>query len=145
MSALFLLGMAIDTSSHISYTSALNSYLTFCKLHNFNINPTPETLNLYFAYQSMFINPKSVDSYLSGIVNQVEASFPNVQEHCNSTLVSCTLKDTKRQHGVPICRKSPLLLGDLKVVHDDLKSSSDHNDLPFLSQILVGFHALLCP
>ena len=40
--------------------------------------------------------------------------------------------------------QSLLSLGDLKVVHDDLKSSSDHDDLLFLSQILIGFHALLC-
>ena len=56
-----LLRMAIDTSTNLSYTSTLNSYLTFCKLHNFDINPTPETLSLYVAYQSTFINPKSAD------------------------------------------------------------------------------------
>ena len=65
-----LLGMSIDASTHLSYTSALNSYLTFCKLHNFDINPTPETLSLYVMYQSTFINPKSIDSYLSRIANK---------------------------------------------------------------------------
>ena len=60
------------------YTSALNLYLTFGKLHNFNIDPTPETLSLYVTYQSTFINPKSVDSYLSGIANQMESFFPDV-------------------------------------------------------------------
>jgi hypothetical protein len=138
-----LLGMAIDTSTHLSYTSALNSYLTFCKLHDFDINPTPETLSLYVAYQSTFINPKSVDSYLSGIANQMEVFFPDVRLNRNSALVSRTLKGAKRRHGVPIRRKSPLSLGDLQIVHDDLKSSSDHDDLLFLSQILIGFHALL--
>ena len=103
-----LLGMVINTSTHISYTSALNSYLTFCKLYDFDINPMPETLSLYVAYQSMFINPKSVDSYLSGIANQMEAFFPNVQENRNSILVSRTLKGAKRWHGIA---KSPFARG----------------------------------
>ena len=82
-----LLGMSIDASTHLSYTSALNLYLTFCKLHDFDINPTPETLSLYVTYQSTFINPKSVDSYLSGIANQMEAYFPQVHKNQNSALV----------------------------------------------------------
>ena len=138
-----LLGMVIDTATHLSYTSALNSYLTFCKLHDFDIDPTPETLSLYVTYQSTFINPKSVDSYLSGITNQMETFFPNVRKNCHSALVSRTLKGAKRRYGVPIRRKSPLSLEDLKVVCHDLKSSSDHDDLLFISQLLIGFHGLL--
>ena len=116
----------------------------FCKLHNFDINPAPETLSLYITYQSSFINPKSVDSYLSSIANQMEVFFPDVHRNRNSALVSHTLRDTKRWHGSPIHCKTPLSLEDLKVVYNDLKLSTDHNDLLFLSQLLVGFHALLC-
>ena len=136
--------MAIDTSTHLSYTSALNSYLTFCKLHDFDINPTPETLSLFVTYQFTFINPRSVDSYLSGIANQMEAFFPHVRQNRNSTLVSRTIKGAKRQYGTPLHRKTPLSLEDLEIIYNDLKPSSDHNDLLFLSQLLVGFHALLC-
>ena len=138
-----LLGMVIDAATHLSYTSVLNSYLTFYKLHDFDIDSTPETLSLYITYQSTFINPKSVDSYLSGIVNQMESFFPEVQKNCHSALVSCTLKGTKRQHGVPIHHKNPLSLEDLKVVCHNLKLSSDHDDLLFISQLLIGFHGLL--
>ena len=128
-----LLGMSIDTSTHLSYTSALNSYLTFCKLHDFDINPTPETLSLYVTYQSTFINPKSIDSYLSGIANQMEAYFPDICKNQNSALVHWMLKGAKRQHGVPIHWKNPLSLEDHKVVYNDLQSSSVHDDLLFLS------------
>ena len=138
-----LLGMAIDTSTRTSYTSALNSYLTFCKLHDFDINPTPETLSLFVTYQSTFINPRSVDSYLSGIANQMEVFFPDVRHNRNSALVSRTLKGAKRRHGSPIHRKTPLSLEDLQIVFNDLQSSSDHDDLLFLAQILIGFHVLL--
>ena len=34
------LGMAIDRATHDSYSSALNSYLTFCSFHNIDIEPT---------------------------------------------------------------------------------------------------------
>jgi hypothetical protein len=48
-----LLGMAIDSTTANTYTSATNSYLTFCKLHQLPIDPTPEILavtksNRYF-------------------------------------------------------------------------------------------------
>ena len=138
-----LLSMAIDTATHLSYTSTLNSYLTFCKLHDFDIDPTPETLSLYVTYQSTFINPKSVDSYFSGIANQMESFFPEVQKNRHSALVSRTLKGAKRWHRVPIHHKNPLSLEELKVICYDLKSSSDHDDLLFVSQLLIGFHGLL--
>ena len=67
-----LLGMSIDTSTATTYSSALNSYLTFCKMHALPVDPTPQTLSYYVTFQSFFINPKSVDSYLSGISNQLE-------------------------------------------------------------------------
>jgi hypothetical protein len=58
-----LLGMAVDQSTACTYSSALNSYLTFCKIHAIPVDPTPKTLSYYVAFQSSFINPKSVDSY----------------------------------------------------------------------------------
>jgi hypothetical protein len=136
--------MSIDPSTYLSYSSALNSYLTFCKLHDFDITPTPETLSLFVTYQSTFINSKSVDSYLSGIANQMEAFFPDVQKNRNSALISCTLKGTKKRHGSPIHHKTPLSIEDLQVVFNDLKSSSNDDDLLFLAQLLIGFHVLLC-
>ena len=36
-----LLGMAIDTTTALTYSPAANSYLTFCKLHQLSIDPTP--------------------------------------------------------------------------------------------------------
>src|ERR1700729_2952129 len=95
------LGMAIDRSTHSTYTSALNSYITFCRLHGFDIEPTLRTLALYVTFQSTYINPKSVDLYLSGIANQLETHFPNVRDARKSALVSRALQGAKRRFGVP--------------------------------------------
>jgi hypothetical protein len=73
-----LLGMAIDQSTASTYSSTLNLYLTFCKIHAIPVDPTPETLSYYVAFQSSFINSKSVNSYLSGICNQLEPFYPQV-------------------------------------------------------------------
>ena len=75
-----LLGMSIDTSTAGTYSSALNSYLTFFKLHGLPVNPTPQTLSYYVTFQSFFINLKSVDSYLSGVTNLLEPFFPDVRK-----------------------------------------------------------------
>jgi len=82
-----LLGMAIDNSTANTYTSATNSYLTFCKLHNIPINPTSKTLSYYITFQSSHINPKSIESYLSGICSNLEPFFPEVHSNWDSALV----------------------------------------------------------
>jgi hypothetical protein len=86
-----LLGMAIDNSTASTYTLATNSYLTFCKLHNIPIDPTSETLSYYITFQSSHINPKSVESYLSGICSNLEPFFPEVRSNRDSALVKRTL------------------------------------------------------
>lgn len=74
-----LLGLSIDSSTALSYSSALNSYLNFCKIHALPIKPTPNTLSFYITYQSSFISPASVTTYLSGICNQLEPFFPAIR------------------------------------------------------------------
>ena len=72
------LGLAIDCSTHESYSSALNLYITFCHLYDFDIEPTQCMLAYYVTFQSSHIDPKSVDSYLSSICNQLKSHFPKV-------------------------------------------------------------------
>jgi len=82
-----LLGLALDQSTALSYTSALNSYLTFCRGHQLDVEPTPETLSYYITFQSSFINPSSVNTYLSGICSQLEPFFPCISKNRNSMVV----------------------------------------------------------
>ncbi|KAL1942047.1 hypothetical protein VTO73DRAFT_6577 [Trametes versicolor] len=42
------LGHALDKST--TYSSALNSYLTFCKIHSFPVDPTPDTLSFFVTF-----------------------------------------------------------------------------------------------
>ena len=123
--------------THLLYTSALNSCLTFCKLHDFDIRPTSETLSLFVTYQSTFVNPKLVDSHLSSIINQMETFFFEVHQNWNCALISYTLKGAKRWHSAPIHYKKPLLLEDLNIVYHDLQSSTNHNNLLFLTQLCL--------
>lgn len=137
------LGMAIDRSTHNSYSSALNSYLTFCRLHNLDIDPTPRNLALYVTFQSTFINPKSVDSYLSGIANQLESHFPGVRAARKSMLVSRALQGAKRRYGVPTTRKLPLTRDNLITVFFAYQPHPSHDDLLFIAQSLIGFDCLM--
>ena len=138
-----LLGMAIDNSTANTYTSATNSYLTFCRLHNMPIDPTPETLSYYITFQSSHINPKSVESYLSGICNNLEPFFPEIRANRASALVKRTLRGAIRRHGCPTKRKSPLTTAQLQSVATDLANSHDHDDLLFLSMLNTGFPGFL--
>jgi hypothetical protein len=136
------LGEAIDLSTRKSYGSALNSYLNFVLLHHLPVEPTDDTLSLYTVWTAHHINPKSVDSYLSGIVHQLEPYFPDVRTARSSVLVRRTLRGCKRMKGTPTVRKRALTLGDLGRVIDHYANSNLHDDLLFVSQLLSGFFAL---
>ena len=137
------LGMSIDNSSHITYTSALNSYLTFCKIHKFDIMPTEQTLSFFTVYMSSHIKAASVNSYLSGICNQLEPFFPDVRKARNSMLVSRTMTGCQRRYGTPVKRKRPLATSDLQTVISAIGSSTRHDDKLFLSMLETGFHGLM--
>ena len=90
------LSSAIEGSSAASYLSALQSYLSFCWLHQFPIDPTPDTLSFYVIWMCHYISPKSVNSYLLGISNQLEPFHPSVCQHHKHQLVICTLCSCKK-------------------------------------------------
>lgn len=46
------LGNALDKSTRTAYNSHLQSYLTFCKLHGFPVDPTSDTISFYIVYMA---------------------------------------------------------------------------------------------
>ena len=95
------LGQAIDLSTWKNYGSALNSYLNFVRIHKFPVEPTPDTLSFFTVFMCYHIRPKSVDTYLSGICQQLEPYFPSIREVHKSMLCKRTLDGCKRLKGVP--------------------------------------------
>ncbi|KAF8798608.1 hypothetical protein BYT27DRAFT_7122992 [Phlegmacium glaucopus] len=89
------LGQAIDMTTLKSYNSTLNSYLTFVQIHSMPVDPSPKTLSFFTVYMSHHINPKSVASYLSGIAQQLEPFFPEVQRSRRSPLVKFSQTNTQ--------------------------------------------------
>ena len=137
------LGHVIDKSTLSNYSSALNSYLNFVTLHELPVEPTADTLSLYTVYMCHHINPRSVNTYLSGISQQLESTFPAVKEARNSALVRRTWQGCMRMKGVATIRKRALTTDDLRVVITRYHMSSLHDDLLFLAMLLTGFFALL--
>jgi hypothetical protein len=137
------LGQAIDTSTWKNYGSALNSYLTFVRIHNFPVEPTADTISFFTVFMCHHIKPDSVDTYLSGICQQLEPYFPSIREIRKSMLCKRTLTGCKRLRGVPTIRKRALALMDLLIVIDYYANSSSHDDLLFVALLLTGFFALM--
>ena len=75
-----LLGLSINSTTAAMYSSTMNSYFTFCKKHHLSIEPTADTLSYYITYQTHFISPDSIDSYLSSTANQLEPYYPDVHK-----------------------------------------------------------------
>ena len=136
------LGLVLDKSTNDSYSSAANSYITFCRIHNLSLEPTEETLSFYVVFMCAFVKAKTVDTYLSGICSQLENYFPNIRHARCSSLVSRTLRGCKRRYGTEVTRKKPLGRPDLQIVVDAIGCSVSHDDRLFLALLLTGFHAL---
>jgi hypothetical protein len=137
------LGNAIDALSAAAYSSALQSYVTFCRSHNFPIDPTPDTLSFYTVFMCHHIKPNSVNAYLSGICNELEPFYPHARLNRRHQLVARTLRGCKKLRAVATTRKRPLRRAELSSLHDRYMSSTEHNDLLFFVILLVGFHALM--
>ncbi|KAJ3859056.1 hypothetical protein EV359DRAFT_4670, partial [Lentinula novae-zelandiae] len=90
------LSSVLEPSSLSSYTSAVQSYVTFCCTHDFSIDPTTDTLSFYIIYICHFIKPKSVSSYLLGICNQLEVLYPNIRRNCAHLIVKQMLKGCRK-------------------------------------------------
>ena len=85
------LGYTLDNSTLLTNNSHLQSFLMFCKLHSFPLDPTPDTLSFFIIFMCHHIKPHSVMQYLSGIINSLEPYFPNVRKHRQHTLVTQSL------------------------------------------------------
>ena len=90
-----------------------------------------ETLSYYITYQTHFISPDSINSYLYGIINQLKPF-----------LVKWTLKGARRMHSKGVCHKTPLLVWDLESMQGQLAGSSSFDDLPFEVQLNTRFMGL---
>lgn len=134
---------SIDASSAAAYTSALNSYITFCTSHDMPNEPTADTLSFYTVYTSHYVKPTTVDSYLSGICNQLEPYFPNVRTARRHQLVARTLRGCKKMLGTATVRKRPLDRTELGALQPIYATSTSLDDLLFFTLLLTGFHGLL--
>jgi hypothetical protein len=137
------LGHAIDASSAHTYNSHLQSYLTFCKLHDFPVEPMPDTLSFYIVFMAHHISPRSVGAYLLGICNTLEPYFPSVRNFRHDNLVKHSLVGMKKlRGGGSPNRKRPLSEDDLCTLFARHGMGNYDNKL-FLAMTLTGFHELM--
>jgi len=136
------LGSALDLTTASAYDSHLNSYLNFCHLHQRAIEPTADTLSFYVIWLCHHIEPRSVDSYLSGITSRLEPFFPAVRATRRLPLVARTLKGCKRRLSRPVSQKSPLGVHDVMRVLAVLAPSPQFDDILFCAMLATGFTTL---
>lgn len=137
------LGSAIAPTTSITYSSALQSYINFCQMHDFSLDPTTDTLSFYVVFMSHHVSPRTVDSYLSGICNQLESYYPDVRKARNAPIVAKSLLGMKRLRSRAVKRRRPISIDDIRRIVLELKDSKEHDDALFLAQVLTGFFALM--
>lgn len=137
------LGLALHPNTSRAYSSHLNSYLTFCHLHNFPIKPTADTLSFFVVFMSHHIAPRSVANYLSGIVSQLEPHFPAVRSARDSELVCRTLRGSLRRFSRPVQQRQPLSRADLTLAVSMFPRPFAYDDICWLAMLLCAFFGLL--
>lgn len=137
------LANALDPSTQVTYNSHLQSYLNFCKIHQFPTDPTADTLSFFIVYMSKHINPRSLSGYLSGIISRLEPIFPEVRNNATKPIVRRTLRGCKRLNPQAIKRKRALDYSDLRKLIDSLTPQASYDDVLFVTLIVTGFYALM--
>ena len=98
--------LAFSMSTRRSYSSQLNSYLTFC--NKMQYQPVPahaETIVRYTAYLAERLSPQSIPSYLNVVrLVHLESNFPNPME--NNFTLDMLLKGIKREKGIIVKKSS---------------------------------------
>ena len=102
-----VLSNSIDISTSQLYGSALNSWIAFIQMHHFPLEPNPDTLSFFVVFMSHHIQPKSVKSYLSGLVQQLEPDYPSIREIRKCCLVIKVMKGCEKTRGQAVQRKLP--------------------------------------
>jgi hypothetical protein len=133
----FALGQSIDTSTWSNYSSALNSYLEFVKIHNFPVEPTADN---HILPSSCVFTSNRTQSTLTcpEFVNSSNHGVTDVRKTRKSTLVKRTLKGCMRIRAVPTFRKNALTMNNLVTVIDYYSKTTFHDDL-LLVAILVAY------
>ena len=103
----------------------------------------PDTLSFYLTYASHHIEPRSVMSYLTGIVRNLEPHYPHACAARSSRLVTRAMQGCLRRLSNPTRRKQPLTRAHLVQLSTSLSRPYSHDDLLFLAQVFTGFFALL--
>ena len=140
----------LDKSTLATYKSGLNSYLAFCEQHNFDINPTPDTLSFFIAYMARQTGPsgrpisiRTITSYLSGITFYLEPSYPHVRDIRKLPIISQMIRGAEKKVGQPIKRKLPIEDLHLHLLLEKLKESDDLDDKLFLAICFTAYHGLM--
>ncbi len=138
------LGNTIEPAMLWTYNSALTPYLTFIRTHNLPTSPSEDTLSFYVVYMSHHISSRSVTTYLSGIVQQLEPFYPLIRDIRNSKLIQRTLQGCLKSCAQPTRRKSALTISDLTNILTQFNNNpTDHDNLLFLSMLFTGFFSLM--
>ncbi|KAG2056111.1 hypothetical protein BDR06DRAFT_838431, partial [Suillus hirtellus] len=111
-------------------------------LHHLPIDPTVNTLSFYVVWLSHHIEPRSVDSYLSGIASRLEETYPDVRKARRSSIVARTLHGCKRRMSSPVQRNLPLSVDDLESVRNTFGPTPGFDDSLFMALLFTGFITL---
>src|ERR1700678_99965 len=139
----YAISNSLDLSTRQTFFSALNLWCAFVNMHNFSIEPTQDSLSFFIVYMSHHIEPRSVKSYLSGLVQQLEPNFPNIRNIRSSPLISKVLKGCLKLKSKPIRRKEALVIADLCFLNEKYRFKRSHDDLFFIALLFSGFFSLL--
>ena len=137
------LGFALEPASIASYMSALHSYINFCNMHHFPIEPNADTLSFFVVYMCHHIKPSSVKSYLSGICNQLETFYPSVRNTRRSNIVTRTLTGCTKLRASPTLRKRAISHDEIITLFSRLSPTTDHDTSLFLAIACVSFFGLM--
>jgi hypothetical protein len=130
---------SIEHSTTKGYATGARDYVNFCILHGLPLDPTPQTLSRYIAYTSLFI--ASGPKYLTGVRHFLRDIYPEFDANRAHSLVSSTIRGSKKIRADPVHRKLPLRVAHLQAFLQVARCTGTYDDLLFAVIMSCAFYA----
>lgn len=130
----------VSKSAKVKYKSGVNRFIKYCVDGNLEPVPTESNLSLFISEISREIKPKSVNTYLSGILYHFTHSYPEVKVNQLSAKVRDTMKGCQKTFSKPTIRVNAMELKNLDIAANFFKNT--FNDLLFNTILSMGFYGL---
>jgi hypothetical protein len=142
--AAFLESIALEHNTRRGYRTGAKAYSSFCQRYGLGLEPTPDTLALFLAEETLHVKAATALEYLVGARRHLEILCPGwgsqLATSRASALVRAIAVGAAKDRAEPVRRKAPLRPPHLTAFLELALRSEAYDDLLMAAIASAGFY-----